>query len=459
MSTGKNEFLTSRFERTSYAIYFLGQNIFYGIVLNFLITYFADIGIPVAVIALITLVVRVWDAINDVLFGGIVDKAKFKKGGKFLPWVKVSLVFIPLATIFLYAIPSALPTATKIAWCIIGYLIWDTAYTVCDVPVFGLVTTMTNNQQERTSMMSFGRVFSSVGGLTVLIIAPILRQSLGGWLPLVVTFAVFGFITMVPLCFSANERMIAPPPETPLKIRDMLRGVLGNKYMLIFYIGWGIIQISAITTSLNMIMARHLLGGEQWMSLLSLLILGPSLIIGMILPSIVKKIDKFKLYWWATAINIMLSVVIFFVGYQNMTIFLALVALKGIPLGFTMIMMFMFTPDCIEYGTYKTGVDTSGMGFAFQSFCAKFATAVSTSLAAAFLAIIGFVESEGAIQAPGFNSKLWMIYCLVPIAGNIIGLVILRNYKLRDKDVQIMAKANRNEIPREEAAKILEGRY
>ena len=459
MSKEKNIFLASRFERMSYGIYFLGQNIFYGFVLNFLITYFADIGIPVAAVALLTLVVKVWDAINDVIFGGIVDKVKFKKGGKFLPWVKVSLFFIPLATILLYAIPSSLPTATKVAWGIIAYLVWDTAYTICDVPVFGLVTTMTNNQQERTSMMSFGRVCSSVGGLTVLMIAPMLRQSLGGWLPLVVTFSILGFITMIPLCFSAKERMVAPPPETPLKIRDMLRGVLRNKYMLIFYLGWGVIQISAITTSLNMIMARHLLGGEQWMALLSLLILGPSLIIGMLLPAIVKKVDKFKLYWWVTAINIMLSIIIFFVGYKNMTVFLVLVGIKGIPLGFTMIMMFMFTPDCIEYGTYKTGIDASGMGFAFQSFCAKFATAVATALAAACLALIGFVETEGAVQTADFNSKLWMVYCLVPITGNIIGLLILRKYKLRDTDVQVMAKANRNEISHEEAEKLLGNRY
>jgi hypothetical protein len=54
---------------------------------------------------------------------------------------------------------------------------------------------------------------------------------------------------------------------------------------------------------------------------------------------------------------------------------------------------------------------------------------------------------------------MWLVYCLIPIAGNIIGLLILRQYKLRDGDVQIMAKANRNEISREEADTLLGNKY
>jgi sugar (glycoside-pentoside-hexuronide) transporter len=454
----KNSFLTSRFERTGYGIYFLGQNIFYGFVLNFLITYFADIGIPVATVAVVTLIIKVWDAVNDPVFGGIVDTVKFKKG-KFLPWIRVSVAFIPVATILLFAIPPGLSMPVKVVWGIIAYMLWDTAYTVCDVPIFGLVTTMTDGQHERTSLMSISRVLGIMGGTAVSLLVPVFRQRMGGWLPIVVSMSLIGVIAMLPVCFAAQERVVPPVAEKPIKIRDMLRYVASNRFMLIFYTGFGVIAVTNITTNLNMIMARHLMGGEQWMALLGLIVFVPGVIVGMLIPALVRKIDKFRLYWRALAVNAALNIMLFFTGYGNIPLLLVFITLKSIPLGVTNVMMFMFTPDCIEYGAYKTGIEASGTGFAFQSFCAKFATAISTALAAALLAIVGYVEKEGMPQLPGFEQKLWTVYCLIPIIGSIIGIIILRAYKLRDADVQIMAKANRNEIGRDEAEKLLGGRY
>lgn len=47
----------------------------------------------------------------------------------------------------------------KIIWATLAYMLWDTAYTLCDVPIFGIVTTMTTDQKERISLNSIGRMF------------------------------------------------------------------------------------------------------------------------------------------------------------------------------------------------------------------------------------------------------------------------------------------------------------
>ena len=61
-------------ERICYVLYFLGQNIFYMLTYMYMNTYFTDVGIPAAMVGIIVLIVKVWDAINDPIFGGIVDK-------------------------------------------------------------------------------------------------------------------------------------------------------------------------------------------------------------------------------------------------------------------------------------------------------------------------------------------------------------------------------------------------
>ena len=89
----------------------------------------------------------------------------------------------------------------------------------------------------------------------------------------------------------------------------------------------------------------------------------------------------------------------------------------------------------------------------------KITTAVATALGTLALALIGFVEGEGAVQAAGFADRLWAVYSLVPVFGAALSLIVLRLYKLRDKDVQIMAKCNAGEISREQAEAELDGRY
>ena len=66
-------------EKISYGLYFMGQNVFYGLV-GYMTTYFTDIGITAALVAIVALITKVWDAINDPIFGMIMDKVNFKKG-------------------------------------------------------------------------------------------------------------------------------------------------------------------------------------------------------------------------------------------------------------------------------------------------------------------------------------------------------------------------------------------
>lgn len=67
-------------ERLSYYLYFCGQNAIYNLVASFLTTYLMlSIGGLVKT-AGIMLAVKVWDAVNDAIFGVLFDKVKFKSG-------------------------------------------------------------------------------------------------------------------------------------------------------------------------------------------------------------------------------------------------------------------------------------------------------------------------------------------------------------------------------------------
>jgi sugar (glycoside-pentoside-hexuronide) transporter len=452
----KGEFRTGFGSRLSYGSYFLGQNIFYMLLVSFMTVFFTDVGIPAITVAGIALVVKVWDAINDPIFGGIVDRVRFKKD-KFLPWVKISLFAIPISTVFLFAIPVDISLSGKVAWAVVGYMLWDTAYTICDVPIFGLVTTVTDNIHERTSYIAIARVLGIFASLLVSMVIGGIRQTIGGWLPTVAVLSAAALVFMVPVCFTAREKYAPPPREKEIGLKEMLRFVGKNKYLLIIY-GSIVVCMGLNTGSgLTMYFARYNLGNESFVMTMTLLQIAPMMLVAALIPAITRRVDKFYVLFWSLLGSGILGIVAFFVGYSNQMLFFALLLLRNIVYSGLFAVMFLFTPDCAEYGRYKTGIAAPGISFSIQTFSAKLIAALSTSLGALSLSLIGFVEMEGAIQAEGFADRLWLIFTLIPSCAYFLALPVLSRYKLREKYVVAMTRCNNGEISREEAESILAG--
>ena len=69
----KKGFMTSKKERFAYCLFFLGQNILWGYA-GYIETFLTDVGIAAGTAAVILLVPKLWDAVNDMIFGYIIDR-------------------------------------------------------------------------------------------------------------------------------------------------------------------------------------------------------------------------------------------------------------------------------------------------------------------------------------------------------------------------------------------------
>ena len=330
-------------EKASYAFYFVEQNIFCIFLMSYLNVYVLDIGISALVLSGPVLVVKVWDAVNDPIYGGIVDRTKFMKG-KFLPWLRISLFAIPAATILLFTIPSNVSPMVQIIWAAISYILWDTAYTICDVPIFGIITTMTSEQTEHTSLMAIGRVAALIAAVLVSILVPQFREAMGGWLPMAVLLSLLGLLFMIPICLTAKERIKPKTSAEDVTLKQMFTFFAKNKYMLIFYSVMIISQSASIGNSIGLITARLFFGDEGLSTIMTIVALLPTILLGGFIPAILKKVDKATLYTGAMIGSAVLGVIAFFVGYHNFTLYIIITALKGI-IGVIIMLMFMFAPN------------------------------------------------------------------------------------------------------------------
>ena len=472
MANKHPEYMTTAKERLSYWTYFIGQNVYYNITAAFISTYLAMQGISLAKVAIVLLIVKVWDAVNDPIFGYIFDKIKFKNGQKSLPWLRIAVLLIPVVTIILFSIPTGMGETGKLVWFGVAYLLWDTVYTLTDVPAYAMLNTMTDNLQERNLLLSVNRVFSGVGVVIYGVVLPLLISEQVGMSAsmAIAILSVFSAITMVPLCVKCKERNYKPEEEeenfTP---RQMLSYLKSNKYLMIYYGGYMATDALKTFNAVMLFVSFYLFGNSLYSIVLNALNMVPGVFAAMLMPTLLKRFDKFKTLFWCNIVCIVMGLVIYFAGYDNQGLFLTLTCIRTIPMSIVGILAFMFTPDCAEYGQYKSGISAKGITFAIQTFSVKITGAVSSSLALFLLGLFHWISIEaesfaelealGIQQSAGALSGLWIVYALVPVIGMIISTFFYLGYKLNDKDVQIMAKCNSGEITRAEAEKLLSRTY
>ena len=467
------KYMTTFKERLSYWTFFVGQNIYYNLSAAFIMIYLEWEGISLIKSGLVMLLVKTWDAINDPLFGYIFDKIKFKKNQKCLPWIRIAVLFIPIVTILMFSIPQGLSETGKLIWFGIAYVLWDTVYTLTDVPAYSMLNTMTDNLGERNLLLSVNRVFSGAGVLIYMVASVLLiDEKVGGMSAghAAVVMAIFSALTMIPLCFSCKERNYNPADQDDnFSPKQMIQYLGKNKYLLTYYGGYMATDALKASSAITLYVSYYLFHDPLFSVLLSVLSMVPGVFAAMLMPALLKKHDKFKILFLCNIINIILGVVIYFMGHGNKTLFLVMTCIRAIPMCLVGVLAFMFTPDCAEYGQYKSGISAKGITFAIQTFSVKITGAVSSSLNMILLGLFGWIsvkadnfetlELLGVQQSESALNGLWIVYALVPVIGMIISTFFYLGYKLNDKDVQIMAKCNSGEITRAEAEAQLSRKY
>lgn len=470
---------TNPAERKSYYMYFFGQNMIYAMIASYLTTFLLLIGVDPVKSAAVMLVVKVWDAVNDAIFGVIFDKVQFRSGKKYIPWLKIACALTPAATIAIFVIPGGASETVKLVWFAIAYIIWDTAYTLCDVPAFGIITSMTSNIEERNTILSLKGTTGGIGSaLTTVLVSVLISEFIGlnyGWVSIIV--AVVAVFTMFPICTKCQERNQSIDEEQ-FTVRRMIKYVFSNKYLLIYYLGYIFYSGAQTYNALHIILAYYIYENSLASLITGTVAAAPQLIMALLVPKIIRKVDKAKLFKISAIATILLSFLIL-PTKDNFILFTIAFMLRSIPLGIIGVLSFTFTPDCAEYGQYTTGTEAKGITFAIQTFAVKLAAAISGSMGLALLGMFGFktkfvvdgIEQEigsfadlEAIDAISQQTTealdgLWFTYNVVPIIGLVIALVIWSFYKLNDKDVQVMADYNVGKITEAEAKDRLSREY
>ena len=162
-------------DKLAYAAGDAGCNLSFGLKNTVQTFWLVFMMIHTGLFSLLLLAVQVWDAINDPLIGTLIDNDKRKyKLGKYKTYILIGALGLLVggAAVFL-PFPNA-PVVVKAMLFIVGYVIWDAAYTMANVPYGTMLNIVTEDAGERAQLSVFRSIGGAVGGMLPGIILPML---------------------------------------------------------------------------------------------------------------------------------------------------------------------------------------------------------------------------------------------------------------------------------------------
>lgn len=411
----QKKYLTMK-ERICFTIGAFGRSGIYTLMSMFTLVFFQNgAGLSLSQATTIILIGRIFDAVNDPVMGMIVDRTK-SKWGKMRPYLLFAPVPIAITTILLFTAPFEQGSNAAFIWALITYILWGVAFTVQDVPFWGLSSVITPLENERTSFISTARLGSTFGGILPALLVPILYQSnLGynkGFFISALIFAVLGCGLSILIFFVSKER-VPKMDHTPSFKETFV--VLGKDKLLIIVIFAAVLGSTMVTANQCADYIGNYLIIQNHTDFSQIFDTGDALLpnvdakaaydfwiprgtivttltvaigVGMVpamavFPILRKKFSLKQIYIGSAALGLVvhaLCYVIFAQDISNINIYILwlFLFLMGVPLGIYNVITYALIADAVDYMEWKTGERHEGVCFSFQTFLSKVNAAVAT---------------------------------------------------------------------------------
>ncbi len=420
------------------------------------------------------LVVQIWDAINDPLIGSIIDSDhKHYKRGKFKQYIFVGScgLLVAGAAVFL-PFPNA-PVVLKAVLFILGYIIWDAAYTVANVPYGSMLSLVTEDPGERAQLSTWRSVGSMVGNMLPNIILPMLIwqkvfdeagnpvlnpetgiqvQTLLGdrvfWVALLM--GVLGFIAFQFMLKNITIRV----DENSVKASEG-----GEKFNVLKAFGnfmknrpavgatlaaMGMfLGMNAATTAVTIMFATYF-GMAELSGIVQLVGFLPMFLFMPFIKNLVNKFGKKEASVAGTIASLVGGLIMLtfpMIPNKGLSLVVYLVGLVvfGLGMGVYTCVSWALMADAIDYNEWKFGTREEGTVYSLHSFFRKLAQGVGPSVVLLIMGALGYVSdlgTGGQSAATSYN-MCWLVAGLYMFSAvlQFIGLGVIYNL-----DKKTMAK-------------------
>ena len=415
-----------------YGIGDLGNAVVNSAIQFFLMKFYTDGALILPALAGNALLIgKIWDAINDPLFGWLTDKTKSRFGKR-----RVFMIFgafpLAIAIALLWYVPAANRIWTFI-WIAFSFMLFDTLWTLTNVPYYALTSELTDDYDERSSLTTYRMVMAVPAYLLGAAITPaivgLFALQRTGYAFIGILYGVISCVVLLISAAGFRERKVAvesKPEPNPFK---SMGAALRNKPFV-----W----LCAVYLTVNLsfafikILMAYYIEYQLLMKAQTTLVMGLMLVcVTISLPFwqwLSRRMDKGPAYAIGMGVGALAVLITFFLPHGATPLIYLVSVLAGFGFAANWIFPWAMVADVGDYDRLETGQQRSGMYYGVWGLATKISEALA--LAAVGWILTGFGYVANAVQTSFALLGIRLFFGLVPAIIIIIALPFLYRYPI-----------------------------
>lgn len=393
------------------------------------------VGLKPSVASMVVVIGRIWDGINDPLVGMLSDRLDTRWGRR-RPFLLFGAIPFGISFFLLFVVPPFESHTALAIYYTIVYLLFDTLYTIVNVPYSALTPELTQDYDERSKLagwrMGISILASLVTGATFTLLAErvIANWWLGGGTAALrtgyaITAAIWGLTLVIPLIllfFAIEEPEHVPNPE-PFEPLRIFREVFSNRPFrlaaIIYLLSFTSVDIVLVVFVRFLIDYVRVAPGFE--NLIVALALGIALLTMPLVIKLMQWYGKRNTYIGSMTFMAMVLLIMTRVPPGGQTLIIVAAVLAGLGLGAANAIPWAIVADVVEADELQFGKRREGSFAGYLVFFRKLASALAIFVVGQALSASGFISgNSGSAFIAQPESALFMLRVFIGVVPAIL---------------------------------------
>jgi len=398
-----------------------------------------------AVVGLILMVTRIFDAVADQVIGYLSDLTKTRLPGGRKAWLILgALVAIP-SVHFLFAPPAAVGPTYFAFWSIAVYAAWAMLL----IPYSAWGAELSRDYNERTRIVTARSIAGQLGSLMFLAtpailmalrLAPSTEVNLHAASYVALALIVLLPLTIVPAVCVVPQG-VPQLGSAPADLRSAIRSLVRNRPLQIYLSAFLISEIGYgfFATAIFFYIDAFLQSGDKFIYVIFLA--NVAMLLSMPVWERVCHYFGKKTGWalsWILQSVSLLAIILVPRGHGGFLPATVLICINSIFAGAALVIAPSILGDIVDYDTCKSGGYHAGNYFALYSLTIKLVVAVGGGLALVLLGWFHYNVRTPAANGTAANSGMIFVFAVAPALFRFLGLGILWLYPLDERCQRII---------------------
>ena len=441
-------------DKIGYAMGDVASCLVFGLVQTVLQKYYTDVlEISVLSVMIMTIVARIWDAINDPIWGRIIDGAKKYPDGRYRHWIKVFAAPVAVSAILMFLDVRRFSGTGRVAWIYFTYILFGMLYTCINIPYGSLAQVITSDDKERSSLSVFRSIGSTFGAMPAMVLASMCYVKLADGSSQMDYHKVFVGVVAISvlsvlayfLCYAWTKERVETAPEPAEKGQTMkvIRVLLKSRpFMAVSLASMLFLAAQMFGQGYNTYLFDHYFHKTGLTMLPTVFQYLPVAVIMLFATRLGNRFGRREVCAWGILLAAVFYLALFVLalfGITSVWLYLAACLASGVGTAFIFLLIWVMATDAIDYNKVAYGLNDEATSYAFYSFMRKLGQTVATILINVPLLRIGYNGSE--LKTEGLSdSALQSMYnssVMIPAVLFLLVFLILRFwYPLSKKRIE-----------------------